>query len=397
MQNIMNGFPPAPEQVVTQANMLHFPQSRWAFHHVRQLVPTVDVWAGPAGQVSAFGSRPWPVRDIAFSGPDGEQLSVGDWLDNTQTDGFIVLNKGDIACEYYPGRMRPHEPHLIMSDTKSVTGLLAADLIARGELDPSAPVTQYLPELKDSAWASATVQQTLDMTTAIAFTEVYDDPQSDINRYAIAAGMAPRPEGYQGPLGMYDYLPTLKQNGEHGEQFTYRTVNPEVIGWILQRLAGMSLNELLSERIWQPMGAQRDAYYVADIYGAPQAGGGLNATLRDVARFADMVRQRGRYNGKTLIDPRVFEDFFIRDYPVKVPEDHYPGGRKGYSYRNFWWLTNNAHSAVQGWGIFGQIIHIDPTTEVVIVKQSSRPEASNNPYSAMANCAFAAISTALAE
>lgn len=394
---MMTGFPPSAEHLVTQANMLRFPQSRWAFHHIRDLVPTVNVWAGPEDNVAELDSEPYPVRDITFTGPDGKTLTVGDWLDSTYTDGFIVLHDGDVAYEYYTQGMQPHVPHLMMSDTKSVTGLLAADLIARGKLDPSALVTEYIPELKGSAWEGATVQQTLDMTTAIRFNERYGDPTSDIYRYAIAAGMVEAPDGYKGPVAMYDYLPTLEKNGKHGEHFTYRTVNPEVIAWIIQHVTGKDLQTLLSEQIWQPMGAEEDAYYIADAHGAPQAGGGMSATLRDMARFADMVRLRGEYNGKTILDPQAFDHVFTESYPVTLPEDHYPGGRKGYSYHNFWWLTNNAHGAVEAWGIFGQIVHIDPVTGVVIVKQSSRPKAGNGPYSAMATRAFTAISAALAE
>lgn len=392
----MTGFPPEPERLVTWATMLRFPQMRWSFHNVRELVPTSNVWKGPAGRVSELEAGPYPVADITFTGPDGEKHTVMQWLRDTYTDGFIVLHEGDIAYEYYTDGMKPHYPHLLMSVTKSLTGVLAAELIARGKLEPSAQITRYVPELKDSAWAGATVQQTLDMTTGIRFTEEYTNPKSDIVQYALAGGFVPSPPGYEGPLSMYAYLPTLEPKGEHGAHFTYRTVNPEVIGWIIQRITGKSLNKLLSEMIWRPMGAQFNAYFMIDAHGTELAGGGLNATLRDVARFAEMVRRQGRYNGRTIIESTAIEDLFQADYPVKLPEAHYSGGRKGYSYHNFWWLTNNADHAIEAWGIHGQIIHINPADEVVIVKVSSRPGAGNSPYTAMATRAFKAIGDALA-
>lgn len=393
---LMQGFPPEAAQRVTKENSIVFPKSRWAFGHIRELGPTLNVWANAAaGKVSALDERLHDVRGIQFADVDGQDTTVGDWLDANYTDAFMVLHDGKIAYEYYADGVQPHEPHLLMSDTKSVTGLLAADLIARGELDPDKGVIDYIPELKGSAWEDATVQQTLDMTTGVRFTEVYSDPDSDINRYAVTAGMVAPPADYDGPESMYDYLQTLPKEGEHGERFTYRTVNPEVIGWIIQRVSGKKLNELLSEKIWQPMGAENDAYFITDRDGMAQAGGGLNATLRDMARFGEMVRNRGQFNGQTILPAQVYDRVFAKDYAVKLPEEDYPNGRKGYSYHDFWWLTNNDDGAVEGWGIGGQFLHINPTTKTVIVKQSSRPELGNNPYSAMATRAFAAIDQAL--
>lgn len=391
----MQGFPPAASYVVDRANVMVFPNTRWSFRHLREVLPTASVWAGPRTHVSRLSQAAHhSIRTLAFSAPDGGRTAVGDWLDATYTDSFLVMHRGRIACEHYRRGVQAHEPHMLMSDTKSVTGLLATDLIVQGKLDPSAPVPQYLPELAKSGWADATVQQTLDMATGIDFSEDYADPESNFLHYVIAAGIAPAPENYGGAKSLYRYLPTIGKKGAHGQRFTYRTVNTEVLGWIVQRISQKKLNELLSEKIWQPMGAENDAYYLVDRDGMAMAGGGLNATLRDVARFAEMVRCRGRYNGGQILPPEVFDTIFLKDYAVKVPADEYGQGRNGYAYRNYWWLTNNADGAVECWGINGQLIHINPVRETVIVKHSSRPEASNGPYSAMAAAAFAAIDRA---
>lgn len=395
-RGVMSEFPPEPERLVTLANMLRFPQMRWSFHNIRQLVPTSNIWKGPTGHISKLSRDPYPVGEITFTGRDGKKHTVMQWLKSTYTDGFIVLDEGQVAFEYYTKGMKPHYPHLMWSVTKSVVGTIASDLIAHGKIDPGALVTDYIPELKNSAWAGATVQQTLDMTTAIQFTEEYSNPQSDIWQYAIAAGVMPAPNGYHGPLGVYAYLPTLEKGGEHGKQFTYRTVNPEVIAWIIQRVTDKSLNKVVSNRIWQPLGAQFNAYFVVDSHGTEVAGGGMNATLRDLARFADMIRQHGRYNGRRIVSKEAIGYLFQQGYPVKLPPEHYSGGRQGYSYHNFWWLSNNADHVIEAWGIHGQIIHINPTDDVVIVKLSSRPAAGNSPFTAMATAAFKAIDNTLA-
>lgn len=386
----MRGYPPPPDRLVTRANSNRFPNQRWAFHHLRELVPTANIWSGPPGQVTALAKAPEPVGEVQFTDRDGTQHTVKEWLKQTYTDGFIVLNDGDIAFEYYDAGMRAHEPHILFSVTKSFAGLMAADQIARGELDPSAPVTQYIPELADSAWGDATVQQTLDMTTAVQFEEKYDDPQSDIFRYAYAGGMLLPPEDYEGPTSMYAYLPTLEKEGKHGERFTYRTVNAEVAAWIVKRVAGKGFNELLSDRIWQPMGAEFNAYVWVDSHGTGIMGGGMNAALRDLARFGDMVGNHGRYNGRTIISSAAIDAIFAGADRDKYAQSGRTG-RVGFSYHNQWWVTHNDHGAIQAWGIYGQVIHIDPLADVVIVKLSSRPAAGNEPFAGTAIEAFEAI------
>lgn len=393
----MAGFPPAADRLVTKHDALSFPHSRWSLYHLRELFPTANVRADRSAAAAPLEQRLEPIRELAFTAPDGGAATVGGWLDQNYTDAFLVLRHGKIAYEQYRPGADPHRPHMLMSDTKSVVGLLAADLIARKHLDPAAPVTRYIPELEASGWAGATVQQTLDMTAGITYSESYTDPDSPFVGYTIAVGTAPAPAGYRGATSLYSYLPTLGASGAHGERFTYRTVNPEVIGWIIQRVANQPLADVLSERVWQHIGAENDAYFIVDSAGTPMAGGGLNATLRDVARFGDMVRQRGRCNGRQILEPAAFDHVFVRGYPVKLPPEEYSGGRKGYAYHNYWWLPDKADEIAEGWGICGQFLHINRTTGTVIVKHSSRPEASNNPYSAMATAAFAAIDHAVQE
>lgn len=392
--HMMDGFPPPADRQVTQARAYMFPYSRWSFQHMRRFYPSANIWAGPGGHASVLKHAAFPVASVKFTTSDGKQQSVEDWLKGTYTDAFIVLHDGAIAYEYYAPGMHEYQPHLLMSVSKSVLGLIASDLIATGKLDPAAPVPKYIPELKGSGWGDATVQQTLDMTTAIHFVEQYTDLEhSDIMRYGIATGLMAAPAGYKGPTDIYDYLPTLKKDAsqQHGH-FVYRTVNPEVSAWLVQRATGKPLNELISQMIWQPMGAEVDAYDLVDPHGIPLGGGQLSMTLRDLARFGQMVLQHGKYNGRQILDPRAYAGLFTHDYPVEVPGE----GRKGYRYHDYWWLTNNAEHAIEGWGANGQILHVNPTDNTVIVKFSSLPEADNSSRSQTASRAMAAIDAALA-
>src|SRR5690606_22108470 len=134
--------------------------------------------------------------------------------------------------------------------TKSVLGLLATQLIHEGKLDADGLVSDYVPELADSGWKGATVQQVLNMTADINYSEVYADARSDVVNYAMAAGMMPAPAEFPGARSLYDYLPTISGNGKHGQEFQYRTAHTEVLGWILRKVTGQNTAQMVSERLW---------------------------------------------------------------------------------------------------------------------------------------------------
>ncbi|MCB1547108.1 MAG: beta-lactamase family protein, partial [Hyphomicrobiaceae bacterium] len=173
----MQGFPPAPEVAVTFADgsFRQFPQSRWGFSHFRQLLPTKAVWRG-AGPASVLPRDEQDLDGVPVPLADGRRITLAEAMAETYADGVAVLHKGRLVYERYFGALAPHLPHIAMSVTKSFVGTLAGMMVADGRLDPAAPVPAYVPELAGSGYADATVRQVMDMTTAIAYTEVYTDP-----------------------------------------------------------------------------------------------------------------------------------------------------------------------------------------------------------------------------
>lgn len=170
-------------------------------------------------------------------------------LDANYTYGIVVLHKGEIVYENYSGCLKETGQHAAMSMTKSLTGLLAEILISEGKIDDSALVTSVVPELKDSAFGSATIREVMDMTTALDYSENYADPNADIWIYSAAANPLPKAKDYQGPNGYFEYLATVKKEGNHGEAFGYKTINTDALGWIVSRVSGQDLTSLLSEKI----------------------------------------------------------------------------------------------------------------------------------------------------
>ena len=283
----MQGFPPPKDKIITQpeSNYFSFPRLRWSVCHIRQLLPTVGVSRGLGDPVPLTYLPPQELERearaidaLTFTPLDSNKpMTWEQSLSANYTDGMLIFHKGRVVYERYFGCLDPAGKHAAMSMTKSLTGLLAEILIAEGKLDSNALVTKYVPEVAKSAFGTATVREVMNMTTGIRYSEEYSDPNADVWKYASAASPLPKPAGYQGPVGYWEYLQQVQPEGKNGEAFHYKTPNADMVGWIVSRVSQRSVAELASERLWGPMGAEQDAYMTVDAYGVPFAGGGLSA------------------------------------------------------------------------------------------------------------------------
>ena len=271
----MVGSPPPADKVIrfSDGSFYRFPQLRWSFSNFRQLVPTSNVARGDNPVSMLPRAERNDIDGITFVPLGGkEPMTWAQSLAANYTDGIVVLHKGRIVYERYFGVLAPERPHIAMSVTKSFFGTVGAMLVADGTLDENAKVTRYVPELKDSAFGDATVRQVLDMTTGLAYSENYADPKAEIWNHVRAGNVMPRPPGYQGPDTFYEFLKTVKKDGEHGQAFAYKTVNTDALGWVIRRATGKSVGENLRERIWSRLGAEQDAYLNIDGVGNEFAG-----------------------------------------------------------------------------------------------------------------------------
>ncbi len=288
----MRGLPPAADRLVTrEVRWQDPPYNRWAFQHVREFIPTASIHRG-SGPTSALERRPRDVLGVPCGLPDGKQSSVGEWLTDSFTDGFLVLHQGRVAAEHYFNHMRPHTTHLLQSVSKSIVGTLAGILSSRDQLGLDGRVTDYIPELAGSSFEGATVQQLLDMRTGTRFNEDYEDPDAEVRAYETVMGWAP-PLDPPAASGLYEYISRLENASDHGGPFAYRSILTDLLGWVLERASGLRLPELLSREIWIPMGAEFDADVTVDRHGSALADGGICATLRDMGRFGQMYLQGG--------------------------------------------------------------------------------------------------------
>jgi len=374
----MVGSPPPPDKVIRFADgsFYTFPKFRWSFSNTRQLGPTTNVSRGLAPAVALPRAERTDIDAVTFT-PLGktEPMTWAQSLGANFTDGIVVLHKGRVVYERYFGALKVDGQHVAHSVTKSFFGTIGATLVAEGKLDENAKVAQYVPELKDSAFGDATIRQLLDMRTGLKYSENYADPKAEIWDHVRAGSVLPRPPGYQGPQTFYEFLQTVKKEGEHGSAFAYKTVNSDALGWVIRRVTGKSVGENLSERIWSKLGTEQDAFFSVDTVGNEFAGGGLNTGLRDLARFGEMMRNDGNFNGQQIVPKTVVDDIRQGGNKSAFPASYatLPGG----SYRNMWWVLHNEHGAYAARGVHGQTVYIDPKAEMVIARYASFPMAAN--------------------
>ena len=380
---------PAPEVQgvpVTALNWQDPPANRWAFWHVGDLLPTYRVPRGDGAPrpLPAAAARP-DLLAVPVTRMDRTQGTVGDVLGDTYTDAYLVLQDGQLVTEWYGPLGAPDRTHALMSVSKSVVGCVAAVLIDRGQLDPDAEITNYVPELAGSGYAGALVRHVYDMRSGVRFGEEYANPDSDIRRLDEWVEWQP---GQGAPRGLYRFLATLEAEAPHGERFLYRSAESDVLGWVCERAAGLPMAELMSELIWAPMGAEHDALLLHDGLGAAVHDGGLCATARDVARFGQMLLDGGLVpdgagGTRRVVPPQWLRRAWAVDadargvFAASPAEWAFPGGW----YRHQFWFRPGDHGDVLlCLGIHGQMLHVSRRTSTVCVKFSTWPDAQNPAY-----------------
>jgi CubicO group peptidase (beta-lactamase class C family) len=369
---VMQGFPPPPPARISHENWDRPPHNRWAFSNVRQVLPTRPVPRGE-GAPSTLARDDHDLSALEFTGPDGRKRTLDGFLDETYTDGLIVLRRKAILFERYMGHFGRHSLHLSQSVAKSVVGTVAGILIHQGKLDPEAPMSALVPELARCGYAEATLAQVLDMRSGVRFNEDYTDPDSDVSQIDFAAGWKPaRPGKF---TSVYDLALTLPKERAHGGRFQYRSIETDMIGWACERAAGAHLCDLVSALVWQPMGAEQEACFTVDRAGTALADGGFNASLRDYARFGLIYADEGRFNGRQIVPAAWVAACRTGDTAAfGAPySDVLPGG----AYSRQWWVRDPARGVIMARGVFGQMIYVDPERSLVIVKLSTWPDFTN--------------------
>lgn len=376
-----------------RTNWITYPCNKWTLQHVRELMYTAEVSKGTA-QAYNFTIKRRNIDNIFFKNYKGVKMPIKEWLSTSDTDGFIVLKNGSIVSEIYKNNMNQTSKHNLFSVTKSFVGTIATYLIKKNMININDKIVKYIPDLSLSGFKNYTINDLLNMNNNINFKEDYDERKSDFYVYTCAITNSCKDTPHS---NLRKYLKSIKiANEQHPNKFDYATPATDVLLWFNEIVSKKKFQELLSELIWSKIGAENDGYFIIDRAGVPYGGAGLNISLRDAAKFGQMMLQKGFFNHQQILPKEVVQEiqkggdkeFFARN---KEDAKFLPKG----SYKNQWWMYGNDHNAYMAIGIFGQWIYIDPTSQVVAVKFSSLHEADTYENGVNAYRAMDAISRSL--
>ena len=293
---------------------------------------------------------------------EGEEKNLQEYLDYFWSDGMIVLHKNEMVYENYWLGNNENKRHISWSVAKSFISALVGIAYEEGLIDSlDDPVTKYLDDFKETGYDGVTIKDILQMSSGVLFNEDYADYDSDINRFgrAVATGTS-----------MRDFSKTLTREREPGTYMHYVSINTQVLGFLLQEVTNKSISQYLYNKIWNPLGMEDSAYFILDDVKDEFALGGLNATLRDYAKFGLLYLQNGRWNDNQIISKQWIEDSHSTDGIHLVPGERETSSNPwGYGYQ--WWVPGFPDTDYTASGVYNQYIYIDPLSEIVIAKTSS--------------------------
>jgi CubicO group peptidase (beta-lactamase class C family) len=307
------------------------------------------------------------VRALPLGRSLGDAVDAAGYLAAEHLAGVLVLQDGQVCTERYALGLTPATRWTSFSVTKAMTDTLAGAALrgaALHSLEDS--VTQYLPEMRGSAYDGVSVRQLMTMTTGVRWNENYTTPDADNVRLYTTPVAA-------GHNSTVEYMRALSRDVAPGTRWHYNTGETDLLGVLLRRATGKTLADQLSAAVWQHAGMEQDATWIAtdrSAAGEEFGGSGLSATLRDFGRLGLWVMDGG---GESL----------PKGWFAEATRPQVQAGGAAYGYG--WWPQPDGSFAALG--IFGQSILIDPPRKLVIVSVGDWAEATG-PAHTKARAAF---------
>jgi CubicO group peptidase (beta-lactamase class C family) len=305
----------------------------------------------------------------------GKSWTVDGYMKAYRVSGLLVLKDGKIVMERYGLGRGPNDRWTSFSVAKSVTSTLVGAAIQDGKIKSlEAHVTDYIPQLKGSAYDGVTVRQMLMMSSGVQWNEDYADPNSDVAQAGtkmLEPGVDP----------MVSYLRKLPRAHPPGTTFHYNTGETDLVGILVSNAVGMPLADYASAKIWKPYGMEQDAIWMTDLADRERGGCCISMTLRDYARVGQFILDGGKASGRQIVPPA----FLAEATRTEIDNGSGPGGGYGY----FWWIR--APDRYEAVGIFGQSITTFRKERVIVVQNAAWPTAVGRELSAARNAMLEAV------
>ena len=353
----------------TLENWRTSPVCKWAFHHVREIVPSAEI-----------RNNPTDIWELQAQSPPFDTSELSSLIEETSTDAVVIAHDKKLIFESYHNGMKTDDQHILFSVSKSLLGLIAGCLIRDGIITESQLITDHLPEMNGTAYDQATIRDALDMRIGVYFDEDYTAIEGPIIDYRYAANWNPTPQG-KVSITLKSFLISLKQSdGSHGQDFHYTSPNTDLLAWLFERASGKRYSDLLSDYLWKPIGCERSAYITVDRIGGMRAAGGVCMTPRDLARIGMLVAQNGMKDTKNIVPTGWIEDIYKSGDQKAWSNGSFKDFFKSRKmhYRSKWYVCNAMDQLLFGFGIHGQYLFIDRDRKLSIAWLSSEGDPLND-------------------
>ncbi|MDB5940748.1 MAG: class beta-lactamase-related serine hydrolase [Ramlibacter sp.] len=293
--------------------------------------------------------------------------TLDEYLERQRITGLLVIRNGEIVAERYRYGRGQDARFLSFSMAKSVTSMLVGIALERGviaSLDDTAQ--QYAKELAGSGYGATTVRQLLRMSSGLTFSERYDG-NDDVARMSRAAATGRPP--------VVDVLRSVgDRHSPPGDRFVYASAETEVLGRVLAGASGRSLSDLTSQWLWQPLGAERDAFWVLSQDGQERSSGFFNASLRDWGRLGWMLARDGRVGDRQVVAREYILDATDATRQPAAFQPRRATPYFGYGYQ--FWLFPMRERSFGLQGVHGQAVFVQPSSGIVMVQTAVQEAAS---------------------
>jgi CubicO group peptidase (beta-lactamase class C family) len=296
---------------------------------------------------------------------ENQTYTIDDFLGRQRITGLLVIKDGEILLERYQYDRKPTDRFVSHSMAKSIVSIAIGMALAEGKIASlDDPVSKYEPKLAGSAYGETTIRNVLRMSSGVAFKEAYDG-KDDLTRFGVIRGSS----------GSIEALRAFEnREAEQGTRFHYASSETVLLAVLLRAVAGTTLSEYLTPRLWQPMGAEADATWIRSRDGLEIGSGSFNAILRDYGRLGVLLANDGAVGSRQVVP---------KDYLLEATDWHRQppafAPRRATSYFGYgyqFWLYPGEKRRFALLGVYGQSVFVDPELKLVMVLTAAAKNAS---------------------
>jgi len=331
------------------------------FNRFKDLVPTSKL--SPATKPFAFPQGS-PIELPATYEYEGKSKSTESFFADTDTSALLVLKDGAVRFERYALTGGPDVHWISWSVSKSFISALVGIAHEEGHIRSiHDPISDYIPVPTGSAYHGVSIKNVLQMSSGARWTEDYSDPNSDIFRLAAAMG---------GDMSLEQFVASMVPESKPGTVCRYNSGDTQALGSLLVHATKRSITDYMQEKLFEPLGMNAPGYWLIDHTGMEMAFAGLNLVARDFLKLGELYRNNGLWNGIQVVPAAWVRASITPDAPHLMPGRPFLNDHTlplGYGYQ--WWIPDGKRREYSAIGIYNQLVYVDPTSGVVIYKQSS--------------------------